>query len=159
MKGWQNSFSARLRRTQWNMDHGLSTLNPGTRINQGPTRRFKVECAYLPPQIGFTAWRDWEFDEADARRIAQRNADSGKYRWVKLVSMTKINGRWTRYTVEEIFPSSNSQNSTSLAVAAAAAPVESNLPAPGATPDAGKFGSASGLASQREASHPNPIEQ
>jgi hypothetical protein len=105
MKGWQNSFAARLRRTQWNMAHGVSTLNPGQRLR--PTRRFKVETAYLPPKIGFTSWRDWEFDEADARRIAQRCADSREYKWVKLISMTKINGRWTRYTSEEIFPASS----------------------------------------------------
>lgn len=39
MRGWQNSFSACLRRTQWAMEHGQSVLRPGTRIEGGDTCR------------------------------------------------------------------------------------------------------------------------
>lgn len=30
---WQNSFSARLRRAEWNLKHGRSVLSPGTKLS------------------------------------------------------------------------------------------------------------------------------
>lgn len=102
MRGWQNSFSARLRRTQWALERGLSVLSPGQPICP-PTRRFKIQTFPKPPAIGWGETKDWFFDEAEAHRLAQASLASGKYRAVKIASMRKINGRWTRYSVEEIF--------------------------------------------------------
>ena len=97
MKNWQNSFSARLRRTQWNMQHGRSTLNPGTTFNQG--------------------------NGCQGNKSAPHSSDS--------------------HSSDGTSPAPASMP-TGLAVAAAAEPVVSKLPAPGATPAAETFSQGNG---------------
>lgn len=75
---WQNSFSARLRRTQWNMKHGRRTLSPGTKLSTSNVQRSTSKVEPATQTVG-------------------------------------------------------------LAVAAAAHPADSKLPAPGATPGVGQL--------------------
>lgn len=52
-RNWQNSFSARLRRAEWNLKHGRSVLNHGQKLSTLNVQRStsKSEPAPQPPAL------------------------------------------------------------------------------------------------------------